>query len=213
MTATDLPESRERDAPPGPGRGGPAPDVWVYNGRAYDLSDWIAKHPGGAFFIGRTRNRDITSIVRTYHPNPEVIEKTLERYSLGRDATPQDIHPKNNAPPFLFKDEFNSWRDTPKFRFDDDNDLLHRVRARLQEPVLAARIKRMDTLFNVIVVMLAVGVRRRPGTPAGHTRLDAAADLHRCDGGAAQFVGRLRSLRDSPSAEGRHQVPRQLLRS
>jgi len=156
MTATDLPETRERDAPPGPGRNGPAPDVWVYNGRAYDLSDWIAKHPGGAFFIGRTRNRDITSIVRTYHPNPEVIEKTLERYSLGRDATPQDIHPKNNAPPFLFKAEFNSWRDTPKFRFDNDNDLLHRVRARLQEPVLAARIKRMDTLFNVIVAMLAV---------------------------------------------------------
>ena len=30
------------------------------------------------------------------------------------------------------------------------------MRARLQEPVLAARIKRMDTLFNVIVWMLAV---------------------------------------------------------
>ncbi len=155
MTATDLPETRERDAPPGPGRGGPAPDVWVYNGRAYDLTDWIAKHPGGAFFIGRTRNRDITSIVRTYHPNPDAIERVLERYSLGRDATPQDIHPKNNAPPFLFKREFNSWRDTPKFRFDKD-DLAHRVRARLREPAFAARIKRMDRLFNVVVAVLAV---------------------------------------------------------
>lgn len=161
MTTTDLPETRGvpepggRGAPPGP-RPGPPPDVWVYNGRAYDLSDWIAKHPGGAFFIGRTRNRDITSIVRTYHPNPEAIERMLERYALGRAATPQDIHPKNNAPPFLFKESFNSWRDTPKFRFDDRTDLLHRVRARLREPQTATRIARMDTVFNVVVAVMAL---------------------------------------------------------
>lgn len=162
MTATDLPDARERGpetgerpAGPPPRPEGPPPDVWVYNGRAYDLSDWIAKHPGGAFFIGRTRNRDITSIVRTYHPNPEAVERMLERYSLGRDATPRDIHPKNNAPPFLFKQDFNSWRDTPKFRFDRD-DLVHRVRARLRDPATAARIKRMDTIFNVVVAVLAL---------------------------------------------------------
>ncbi len=131
-------------------------NVWVYNGRAYDLSDWIAKHPGGAFFIGRTRNRDITSIIGSYHRNPETIERILKRYALGRDATPLDIHPKNNAPPFLFKDDFNSWRDTPKYRFDDKNDLLHRVKSRLKEPQLAVRIRRMDAMFNIVVALLAI---------------------------------------------------------
>ncbi|WP_214516445.1 cytochrome b5 domain-containing protein, partial [Mycobacterium tuberculosis] len=50
----DLPDVRERDGGPRPAppAGGPRlSDVWVYNGRAYDLSEWISKHPGGAFFI------------------------------------------------------------------------------------------------------------------------------------------------------------------
>ncbi|GAB3020370.1 membrane protein [Mycobacterium bourgelatii] len=131
-------------------------DVWVYNGRAYDLSDWISKHPGGAFFIGRTKNRDITAIVSSYHKDTAKVERMLERYALGRDATPRDIHPKHNAPPFLFKETFNSWRDTPQYAFDNPNDLMHRVKARLKEPALAARIKRMDRLFNLVVAMLAV---------------------------------------------------------
>jgi Cytochrome b5-like Heme/Steroid binding domain len=92
------PEDGERDShrPPGP-PAGPPPDVWVYKGRAYDLSDWISKHPGGAFFIGRTKNRDITSIIHAYHKNPEAIERILERYALDREARPEDVHPKCNG--------------------------------------------------------------------------------------------------------------------
>jgi hypothetical protein len=107
--------------------------------------------------IGRTKNRDITAIVASYHKDPAKVERMLKRYALDRDATPRDIHPKHNAPPFLFKDDFNSWRDTPKYSFDNQDDLMHRVKARLAEPALAARIKRMDTLFNVVVVLLAIG--------------------------------------------------------
>ncbi|CAM4330701.1 Cytochrome b5-like Heme/Steroid binding domain protein [Mycobacterium basiliense] len=156
----DLPEVRERGPGPRPAPppgGPPMSDVWVYKGRAYDLSDWISKHPGGAFFIGRTKNRDITAVIAAYHRDPAKVERILQRrYALGRDATPKDIHPKHNAPAFLFKEDFNSWRDIPQYRFDDKNDLMHRVKARLSEPALAARIKRMDTLFNVIVATLAV---------------------------------------------------------
>nr|WP_306439042.1 fatty acid desaturase [Mycolicibacterium brumae] len=145
-------------------------DVWVYKGKAYDLTDWINKHPGGAFFIGRTKNRDITAILNAYHPDPAKIEKMLERYSLDRQANPFDIHPKNNAPPFLFKDDFNSWHDTPKFNFDRSDDLLHRVKARLREPAMAARVKRMDRWFNVVAALLLVayfGVQAlRLGVPA-----------------------------------------------
>lgn len=93
----DLPDVRERDGGPRPAppAGGPRlSDVWVYNGRAYDLSEWISKHPGGAFFIGRTKNRDITAIVKSYHRDPAIVERILQRrYALGRDATPRDIHP------------------------------------------------------------------------------------------------------------------------
>lgn len=155
----NLTEVREAPGPRPPHPPGPPPqpsNVWVYNGKAYDLTDWIDKHPGGAFFIGRTRNRDITSIIGSYHRNPEAIERIMQRYALGRDATPRDIHPKNNAPAFLFKEDFNSWDDTPKYRFNDKNDLLHRVKARLREPQLAARIRKMDKFFDIVVALLFV---------------------------------------------------------
>src|ERR1700758_4472400 len=157
---SDLPDLEERGPlrppPPPPGAPPVLSDVWVYDGRAYDLTDWINKHPGGAWFIGRTKNRDITSVIGSYHRNPEAIERILQRYSLDRDATPHDIHPKHNAPAFLFKEDFNSWDDTPKYRFDDKNDLLHRVKARLREPAPAARIKKMDKIFNIVALLLAV---------------------------------------------------------
>ncbi|WP_439655413.1 fatty acid desaturase [Tsukamurella strandjordii] len=151
------------DSRPGPGPGGPGPgggpqlsDVWVYKGRAYDLSEWINKHPGGEFFIGRSKNRDITSIIGSYHKDPEKIERMLERFALDRDARIEDVHPKNNAPAFLFKDGFDSWRDTPRYRFDDPDDLLHQVKKRLRDPALAARITRMDRWFDVAALALAV---------------------------------------------------------
>ncbi|MFF2083268.1 fatty acid desaturase [Nocardia sp. NPDC058176] len=158
MTIDDRPDEAERELPPPPGPGGrpPVNNVWVYNGRAYDLSEWISKHPGGEFFIGRTKNRDITSIIGSYHRDPEKIARMLERYSLDRNAVPEDIHPKNNAPDFLFKEGFNSWDDTPKYKFDDKNDLLHKVKARLKEPELAARLKRMDRIFDIVVGVLIV---------------------------------------------------------
>ncbi|WP_336082381.1 cytochrome b5 domain-containing protein [Nocardia sp. SSK8] len=156
MTIDDRPDEEERELPPPPGPGGrpPVNNVWVYNGRAYDLSDWISKHPGGEFFIGRTKNRDITSIIGSYHRDPEKIARMIERYALDRAATPEDIHPKNNAPDFLFKEGFNSWDDTPKYKFDDKNDLLHKIKARIKEPELAARLKRMDRMFDIVVAFL-----------------------------------------------------------
>ncbi|WP_306359562.1 fatty acid desaturase [Nocardia sp. CC227C] len=155
---TDRPDVEEREfrRPPRPEGPPPVSNVWVYNGRAYDLSDWISKHPGGEFFIGRTKNRDITSIVGSYHKNPEGIAKLIERYALDREALPEDIHPKANAPDFLFTEGFDSWRDTPKYRFDNKDDLLHKVKARLKDPELAARIKRMDRYFDIVVAILAV---------------------------------------------------------
>ncbi len=161
------PEQGQPQRPPAGPPAGPPPDVWVYKGRAYDLSEWIAKHPGGAFFIGRTKNRDITSIIHAYHKNPEGIERLLERYALDRDARPRDVHPKCNAPEFLFKEDFNSWRDTPRYRFDNKDDLLHRVKARLRQPQLAARIKKMDRLFNIVVAGLAVAYVAVQGTRLG----------------------------------------------
>lgn len=138
-------EGGERPAPPAK-----IPDVWIYEGEVYDLTEFIQKHPGGDFFIGRTKNRDITTIVNIFHRNPEKVKKIIKQYALNRPAIPEDVHPKYTAPPFLFKPDFNGWKDTPKFNFNRPDQLLDRIKSRLKSPEIQTQIARADTLFDAI---------------------------------------------------------------
>jgi Cytochrome b5-like Heme/Steroid binding domain len=131
------------------------PNVWIYNGEAYDLSDFIKRHPGGEFFIGRMKNRDITTLVNVLHRNPDKVKKMLQKYALGRKATAEDLHPKYNAPPFLFKDDFDAGQDTPHFNFDKDS-LLNRIRARVETPAMKAQVARMDASFDAVTIVLLI---------------------------------------------------------
>jgi hypothetical protein len=144
----------ESELPPPPLDGTPLPNVWIYDGEAYDLTEFIAKHPGGQFFIGRTKNRDITAIVNIFHRNPERVKKVLKKYSLNRPAEQKDLHPKCNAPAFLFNVGFNSWRDTPRYDFTRKGQLLNRIKARLNKPEMRQKVDRMDFWFNVVSVLL-----------------------------------------------------------
>lgn len=150
------PPAEGEEPPPHPLDGTPLPNVWIYAGEAYDLTEFIKKHPGGEFFIGRTKNRDITTIVNIFHRNPERVKKVLKKYSLGRVGKPEDVHPKYNAPAFLFCDDFNGWRDTPKFNFQDKDQLLNRIKARLDAPEIKQKVRQMDFLFNVVSVLLVI---------------------------------------------------------
>ena len=144
----------DNEPPPHPPDGTPLPNVWIYEGEAYDLTEFIAKHPGGQFFIGRTKNRDITTIVNIFHPNPERVKKVLQKYSLGQQGRPEHIHPKYNAPAFLFKEHFNGWRDTPRYDFRNPEQLLNKIKARVYSPEFKQKVARMDFLFNVISICL-----------------------------------------------------------
>ena len=132
------------------------PNVWIYDGEAYDLTEFIGKHPGGQFFIRRTKNRDITTFVNFLHRNPEKVKKVLAKYSLGRPAKPEDIHPTCWAPEFLFRQGFNSWRDTPNYNFKQEGQLLDRIRARLNKPEMTNKIAQMDSLFNIVSIILVI---------------------------------------------------------
>jgi Cytochrome b5-like Heme/Steroid binding domain len=142
------------EPPPHPVDGTPLANVWIYGGEAYDLTEFIMKHPGGEFFIGRSKNRDITAIVNIFHRNPERVKKVLKKYSLGRLGKPEDIHPKCNAPAFLFNNNFNSWEHTPKYNFDKSDDLITRVRKRLNKPDMSKRVAQVDAWFDQISVAM-----------------------------------------------------------
>lgn len=149
------PEDRE-EVPPPPPNVAPLPNVWIYDGEAYDLTEFIKKHPGGEFFIGRTKNRDITTLVNIFHRNPEKVKRVLKKYALGREARPEDIHPKYNAPAFLFRKGFNGWKDTPKYRFDHKGQLLNKIRERLHQPEMKQKVAQMDFIFDITTLILSI---------------------------------------------------------
>jgi hypothetical protein len=156
-----IPLIRPRDddatePPPHPVDGQALPNIWIYDGEAYDLTPFIAKHPGGQFFIGRTKNRDITTIVNIFHPNPEKVKKIIAKYSLNKSARPEHIHPKYNAPPFLFRQDFNGWRDTPRYDFRNKEQLLFKIKDRVYEKEFQRKVARMDSLFNIASIVILV---------------------------------------------------------
>jgi Cytochrome b5-like Heme/Steroid binding domain len=144
----------DREAPPHPTDGRPLPNVWIYEGDAYDLTEFIIQHPGGQFFIGRTKNRDITTIVNIFHPNPEKVKRRIQQYALDREARPEDIHPKYNAPPFLFKEDFNGWKDTPKYSFENKEQLINKIKNRVNQSEFKQKIARQDSLFDLMGILL-----------------------------------------------------------
>ena len=150
------PPQTGEEPPPPPPDGAPLPNVWIYDGEAYDLTEFIAKHPGGEFFIGRTKNRDITTLVNIFHRNPEKVKRVLKKYALGRQARPEDVHPKYNAPAFLFREGFNGWKDTPKYRFDDKGQLLNKIRERLKQPEMKQKVAQMDFIFDITTLILSI---------------------------------------------------------
>ncbi len=149
----EIGEELPNEAPPPPPR---IPDVWIYDTQAYDLTDFIKKHPGGEFFIGRMKNRDITTLVNIFHPNPEKVKKILKQYALNREAVPEDMHPKYAAPEFLFREGFDGWRDTPKFYFGNEGQLLNQIKARLNTPEMKKKVAQMDSIFDAVTIVLGI---------------------------------------------------------
>ncbi|WP_276968190.1 cytochrome b5 domain-containing protein [Desertimonas flava] len=87
-------------APTGPATPGPAPATvtrsspktgtvlptgrpfWIVDGEAYDFTEWIGKHPGGATWFTQTIGRDISALLHTYHPEPAGLQKMLARFKI-----------------------------------------------------------------------------------------------------------------------------------
>ena len=66
-TGTELP----RDRP-----------FWIVDGRAYDLTEWMGLHPGGAIWFAQTEGRDISALLHTYHREPARLQKILAKYLI-----------------------------------------------------------------------------------------------------------------------------------
>lgn len=89
MDVVDPPKTPASTAPNGVtmlevSRHAAADDCWVVvDGTAYDLSDWLPRHPGGPSKIGKICGTDATDEFTKKHGDEERPNTTLEQYKLG----------------------------------------------------------------------------------------------------------------------------------
>lgn len=59
-------------------------DCWVaVDGKVYDITSWIPKHPGGEDMLTLTAGRDITNMFESYHPfSGELTNAILKKYYI-----------------------------------------------------------------------------------------------------------------------------------
>ncbi|EGG25093.1 hypothetical protein DFA_03339 [Cavenderia fasciculata] len=59
-------------------------DCWVaVNGKVYDITNWINKHPGGRDVLLYAAGRDVTNLFESYHPFTEKPAQIIEKYQVG----------------------------------------------------------------------------------------------------------------------------------
>eukprot|EP00586_Coscinodiscus_wailesii_P012864 CAMPEP_0172492852 /NCGR_PEP_ID=MMETSP1066-20121228/24105_1 /TAXON_ID=671091 /ORGANISM="Coscinodiscus wailesii, Strain CCMP2513" /LENGTH=687 /DNA_ID=CAMNT_0013262685 /DNA_START=157 /DNA_END=2220 /DNA_ORIENTATION=- len=64
--------------------------LWMIHGIAYDLEDFVERHPGGKEAIELGRGRDCTALFESYHPFTNKHRQVLQRYAKKNVTIPMD---------------------------------------------------------------------------------------------------------------------------
>jgi hypothetical protein len=154
---------------------------WIVDGRAYDFTEWMGRHPGGAVWFAQTEGRDISALLHTYHREPARLQKILAKYLIeelaGQDVRPRlvapfrlserdkapepgvptgkDVLPKLGVPPFLLPPEFNASTDLPRLDYRDEGSLLAAVRGRVNARFSRQALRKYDRAFDAVTWTIA----------------------------------------------------------
>jgi hypothetical protein len=128
----------------------------IVDGELYDLTKFVDKHPGGALFIIRSRARDITVTVNTYHKDIKKVKAVLNKYKIG-PGNPRDMPSDYLLPKFLMPKKFDAKENLPSYDFNREGQFQKEViDAMKQDKDLTKKIKQMDQLFDVVCAALCV---------------------------------------------------------
>jgi linoleoyl-CoA desaturase len=119
---------------------------WYIGNRAYDLTDWIGRHPGGRDALLQAEGTDCTELFRSYHLRGEPPAKLLARYEVQVDATDPRHAEAMRGSHFTFAE--GAFYKT----------VQGRVRAYFADGGLSTHASRWAQLYALTTVVLAVGL-------------------------------------------------------
>ena len=156
---------------------------WIVDGRAYDFTEWMTRHPGGSMWFKQTEGRDISALLHTYHREPARLQKVLKKYEIeelaGVNVLPkltvpprsdslrpvsnvpgpvgeQSLLPKLGIPPFLLAPDFDARKDLPKLDYRDEGSLLAEIRGRVNERFSKKALRKYDRAFDAVTWAIAI---------------------------------------------------------
>jgi hypothetical protein len=157
---------------------------WIVDGRAYDFTEWMGRHPGGSTWFRQTEGRDISALLHTYHREPGRLQKILAKYQIeelaGQDVRPrltvpprlsdgpprlsdgppqiteQDVLPKLGVPPFLLAPDFDARKDLPKLDYSDEGSLLAEIRGKVNDRFSKKALRKYDRAFDMVTWVIAI---------------------------------------------------------
>lgn len=131
---------------------------WVVEGELYDLTDFLATHPGGPDVLLWSQGRDITIPVMTFHKDPaKTVLPTLAKYKVARAAGDDDVKAKIGIPHFLLPSGFDAAKDVPTYDFRRGDDVLATARRAVLEPAFQTYLRRLDDLWDATCAALCAG--------------------------------------------------------
>jgi Cytochrome b5-like Heme/Steroid binding domain/Fatty acid desaturase len=147
------------------------------DGRAYDFTEWMGKHPGGATWFKQTEGRDISALLHTYHREPARLQKILAKYEIeelaGKDVRPRltvpprrtnnrppptakDILPKLGVPPFLLAPDFDARTDLPRLDYSDAGSLLAEIRRKVNDRFSKKALRKYERAFDAVTWIIGI---------------------------------------------------------
>ena len=136
---------------------------WIVDGRAYDFTEWMKIHPGGATWFGPSQGRDISALLHTYHRDPVRLRKFL----ASRDRDPERVPdrddppaharhpPKLGVPPFLLDPGLRRDDRSAELDYRDEGSLLAEIRRKVNAKFSKRDLRRYDRAFDVVTWAIA----------------------------------------------------------
>ena len=125
--------------------------LWFIDGEAYDLAEFVARHPGGAIYLC-WRDRDWSIPFNTYHQNPTRAKAVISKYKVeDPNALKQlrAIHVPQSALPFL-PQNFDARTAIPTYDFNPMNEklFLNECKSRVLQPAVQTKLRDLDASFD-----------------------------------------------------------------
>jgi Cytochrome b5-like Heme/Steroid binding domain len=129
--------------------------LYIFEGKVYNLKDWIPVHPGGSIWFCHAYGRDMTHVIHAYHKNTELCKQILAKYVTNHDPKPL-LKRFLNVPEHILPEGFDAADDQMKFNWDDKKSFLERAKSRIYSKEHLAKVKKMDFLFDVVAACIFI---------------------------------------------------------